>query len=884
MPVDWKAIEPLLMQAEKPARYVGGEFNQVIKASARARCCLAFPDLYDVGMSYHGYRILYERINAREGWAAERTYAPWGDFERLMRRDGVPLYSLETRRTLCEFEWVGFTLQHEVNTTNVLNMIDLAGLALESKDRTDPFPILIGGGEGASAPEPLAPFLDAFVVGDGEEIVLELMALFERARAARWTREQILRALAATPGVYVPSFYEVAYHEDGRVAAVRPSRAIADNPAPAIVQRRRFDLAADGGPTRPVVPLLRTVHDRLVVEIRRGCVNGCRFCHAGMINRPVRERPPGQIVEAVREGLLSTGYATVSLLSLSSADYTMIGPLTRALGAEFGAQGVSLSLPSLRINGFDVELIEAISRGRRSGFTFAPEAGSERLRRVINKPVDQEFFFSLIADVFRRGWQTIKFYFMIGLPSETDEDLDGIAQICARAAELGGHTHRKRATINVTLSPFVPKSNTPFQWEGQPPREELERRYRYVRQAIERRAGRCVDVKTADLGLALVEAVLARGDRRVGAAVRRAWELGARFDGWDESFNVNLWLQAFAETGIDPAFYANRKRGEDEVFPHEHIASGVSRQFLWADRQRALGARVMEKCDTSPCSGCEVCDEQSGHTLAQDMAGENDQRDDSTAAQPRRDERNELAQEPGRAIRFGEAAHASPLPVQRLRLTHTKLGALRYLSHLDFGRILSMILRRAELPLALTQGFNPTPRVQFAPPLSLGMGGTREFLDLMLIGRVTAPWALEALRNIPLAGCDCLAIEEVPLKSDSLEQSILASIYELEFVNQEPPIAPQRLEEAVLHFEQTPEWIVEVQKKNGARRIDLKQSIHAIELTGESADAQRGLRLAIRHASGYFVKPHEAAGFLLGRGLALGGDVRINRVGFHLRS
>ncbi len=439
MQVTWEQIEPLLLEVEKPARYVGGEFNQVVKAGAEARCCLAFPDLYEIGMSYHGYRLLYERINEHEGWAAERAFTPWPDMEAAMRKSKTPLYSLETRRELRDFDWIGFTLQHEVNYTNILTMLDLAGIPLESAGRSEPFPLIIGGGEGAFSPEPLAPFFDAFVIGDGEEACLDLMQLCETARAQGWTREKILRELALMPGTYVPGFYSVNYKADGTIESVIPPEGsdLSDAKIPERIHKRYFDVGRDFGSVRPVVPLMRTVHDRLAIEIRRGCVAGCRFCQAGMITRPVNERSLEQIVEVARQGIINTGYDEISLLSLSSADYTLIAPLVQRMTEEFGPGGVSVSLPSLRINAFDVTLVDEIAKVRKTGFTFAPEAGSTRLRNVINKPVDQERFFTIIEDVFRRGWRTVKFYFMIGLPTETDEDLDGIIEICEKAAALG---------------------------------------------------------------------------------------------------------------------------------------------------------------------------------------------------------------------------------------------------------------------------------------------------------------------------------------------------------------------------------------------------------------------------------------------------------------
>lgn len=769
----WLDIEKVLLRVEKPARYVGAEIGGAASRgsdSPTASIVLAFPDLYEIGASYHGFRILYERINARPEFRAERAFAPLGDFEREMRAAAIPLHSIESFRPVREFDVIGFTLQHEMNYTNVLNMLDLAGLAVRASERSDPWPLVIAGGEGAFAPEPLAPFIDAFVLGDGEEVALEILeCVANLKKQPAVAKTDCLAALARIEGVYVPSLVEFDYNPDATVASIHgpssfrlpPSSLI---PQPSSFHRRIFDLAGDKGPIHPIVPLARIVHDRLVIEIRRGCTRGCRFCSSGMTTRPVRERSAEQILEIAERGLANTGYRDLSLLSLSSGDYSRIVPLVKSLTERFADRLVTVSLPSLRISTFDVSLAEQIGEVRKTGFTFAPEAGTERLRRVINKPLTDERFFEVVDAVCRAGWQTLKFYFMVGLPTETDADLDGIVRMVQQAERIGRSYWKGRLAINVTLAPFVPKPHTPFQWEGQVEREELARRYRSVETALER--SRSVRVKRHSVEAAFVEAVLARGDRRVSGAIERAWRLGCRLDAWSDRFRFDLWLRAFDEVGLDPRWYANRARGDDETFPWDHIDAGPSKSFLRQQREAAFRAETLDDCATGECSDCQACD--SG--VAPHLAGGADRSPaPDEVARPRASVRRQP----------GKAASEQPAPVQRIRLSYSKDGRLRFLSHLDMVKTWQLLIERAALPMAYSRGFHPIALLQYTPPLPVGYGAQAEWVDVYLRERMAPDEVMSRLEKAVPRDMRIFAPVEIPLTAPALDRSILAADYEI---------------------------------------------------------------------------------------------------------
>ncbi|HEY76628.1 MAG TPA: TIGR03960 family B12-binding radical SAM protein [Thermoflexia bacterium] len=598
MQIPWDRIERLLLRVQRPGRYVGGEVNAVRKDwdTVSIRVCLAFPDIYDLGMSNLGIQVLYDILNRMEGVLAERTYAPWPDMAAEMRRAGVPLYSLESFHAVADFDILGFSLPYEVLYTNLLEMLDLAGLPLLSVERDEHHPLVIAGGHATFNPEPVAEFVDAFVIGDGEEVIVELVEAYRRTQDR--SREEQLASLAQVEGVYVPRFYDVTYNPDGTVAEIRPNRP--DVPFPI---RRRIVPVLPPPPTRQLVPNVSVTHDRGVIEIQRGCTRGCRFCHAGMVTRPVRERPLEEVLGAVDEILAQTGYEEIALLSLSSADYSRIGELVEALNQRYADQPLSISLPSLRIESFSVDLADGISRGRRTGFTFAPEAGTERMRSVINKPIPTGQMLEVAREVFARGWRTVKLYFMIGLPRETLADVEAIADLTLAVRAEGRRVHGRRAQVNVSVSTFVPKPHTPFQWAPLAPMDEI----RAKQQVLQRRLrGGGLKVSWNEPRMSLLEAVLSRGDRRLGPVVRRAWEQGARFDGWDEWFDWGAWSAALTEAGLDAAFYAHRERGREEVFPWDHIDTGVRKTYLRQEWERSQRAEPRPDCRGKTCYGCGI--------------------------------------------------------------------------------------------------------------------------------------------------------------------------------------------------------------------------------------------------------------------------------------
>jgi radical SAM family uncharacterized protein/radical SAM-linked protein len=724
-----------LLSVEKPVRYLGGEMGASRKKSADLSFILAFPDVYEVGMSHLGSQILYAILNGVEWIAAERLYSPWPDMEGLLRAAGSPLTTLESGRPAAEADILGFTLQYELSYTNILNILELSGIPPLASERGDDYPLILGGGPCAFNPEPLAGFFDAFLLGDGEEAVLEIAAACRDWKKSGRPKAELLGRLAAIEGVYIPSFFDVQYDPAGRIAGILPLKEGYPN------VRRRFvaDLSAAPYPDTPIIPFLKTVHDRVSMEIARGCTRGCRFCQAGYIYRPVRERSPERLLELIDQTLRTTGYDEISLLSLSTGDYSCIAPLLQTLMKRYADERIAVSFPSLRVGTLTPELIDEVKKVRKTGFTLAPEAGSERLRQAINKGITEEDLLQNAFAAYSAGWRTIKLYFMIGLPGETMEDVLGIAEL-AKKVKYEGRRSGQGGEVNVSVGTFVPKPHTPFQWEPQIGFGETREKQQFLRQELKKRK---LNFKWQDAPLSFLEGVFARGDRRLGAVLLKARELGCRFDGWGELFNFAAWQEAFAATGIDPLFY-HRRRDTGEILPWDHLDCGVTREFLSAEREKAVSGAATPDCRNGECTGCGVCDFKlvmmrlnesgpAGECCASPLSGR--QPADATA---------------------------------KVRLRFRKTGGMRFLSHLEMINLFSRAVARARIPIRFSQGFHPHPKFSFATALSVGVESWAEYMDMELAAGYGADQVKERLNAVLPEGMEILEAREIPLRAESL--------------------------------------------------------------------------------------------------------------------
>ena len=720
-------FDELLLGAEKPSRYIGTELNAAIKGKTEVNFLLAFPDAYEVGMSHLGLQILYSILNEISYVSAQRCFAPWPDRERQLRSRKLPLTSLETQTPLADFDVIGFSLQYELSYTNVLNMLDLGGIPFTCQKRKEGHPVVIAGGPCCFNPAPLVDFIDAFVIGEGEEVVGKITALVAESKKRHLSRTEQLAGLAQIPGIYVPSLH-------GKIQIIK--------------KRTVPDLNFWLHPIKPIVPLMQTVHDRIVLEIARGCTRGCRFCQAGMIWRPYRERNLSLLMEMAQKALQATGHNEISLLSLSSGDYSCIEPLIQNLMRKYYTQRIALALPSLRVESLTSSLIEEIKRTRKTSFTLAPEAGTDKMRQIINKGNTAEDLLSTIDKVFAAGWKSIKLYFMIGLPYEDEKDLEGIIDLGYQALR----TAKNRGQVTMSLSTFVPKPHTPFQWEEQISLTETYSRQNFIRQRIKNRR---LTVKWHDARMSMLEGIFSRGDEKLGALLEKAYQKGCRFDGWSEILRFDLWQKAIEESAINPEDFL-RARDINETLPWDNIDCGVSREFLTREKQNAQESLSTPDCRFSACQICGACDFSTTKNVF-------------------------AIDEEYKIVTSSDLISEAPVEnANNYRFTYSKFGHARLLSHLELSSVLIRALRRSSLSLIYSAGYHPHPKISFATATAVGMESKHEYMD---VSARKYPHDLNSLKkeiNSALPrGVEILEIEPLSTGAKTLAQALQGFIYEI---------------------------------------------------------------------------------------------------------
>ena len=786
----------ILPLVRKPARYVGGEHNAARKNWDRAevRFALVFPDLYEIGMAHQGLQILYHILNSREHLLADRCFVPDLDMEQQLRHHRLPLFSLESRRPLADFDVLGITLPYELCYTNILTVLNLAGIPFRAAQR-DREPLVIGGGSCAMNPEPVADFFDAVVLGDGEEVILEIAEIVRAAKQAGLRRPEILARLAGLAGVYVPSFF-VPQYQDGEFSGIEVL-----DPGRTSVRRRVLpELPAAGYLGRPLVPVVRPVHDRLGVEIARGCTRGCRFCQAGIIYRPVRERSLEEVMAVAEQGTSASGFEEMALLSLSTGDYSCLPELLTALMNRFAHSHVSVSMPSMRVGTLTGEIMDQIRRVRKTGFTVAPEAGTDRLRQVINKGITEADLLATCRNAFALGWKLIKFYFMIGLPTETWEDVTAIIDLAAKARREAG-ANSGRVQINVSVGTFVPKPHTPFQWERQLNLAEARERISRLKELLPRRG---FNLKWQDPKQSVLEGVFSRGDRRLARLIETAWQAGVRLDGWSEHYRLEAWQDAARECTIDLDAYL-QARDPNKPLPWDHLASGVDREFLVQERAKALAMEYTPDCRTSGCQQCGLCDFKTIRPVLHRAGG--------TAA---------AAVQEGPVPGTGEPQGVPPVVY---RVHYTRLGDSRFYSHLETLQLIFRALRRAGVSVLHSQGHNPTPRVSFSDALPVGMESEAEYFDMDLAAPLADPAAFaDSLSSELPPGMAVVSIVAPPTKAPA------AFLTSYRVVLAAPLTEPQqRSIEAFFGLES----LVVAQVRKGKRReVDIRPLVSILQVQG----------------------------------------------------
>lgn len=803
----------LLTKAEHPGRYTGNEINVSKKDwdSNPVRVCLVYPDAYEVGMPFIGYQILYHILNKQKGVLAERAFSPWVDMEALMREHKVPLFSLESKHALSDFDAVGFTLQYEMTYSNVLNAMDLGGIPVKNCDRKDTDPIIMAGGSCAFNPEPLADYVDLFVIGDAEEISVEIVRIIGEMKKHGAGRREILQACSMPhKGVYAPDVYTPA---DGPVKAAK------------IVE-----LSAENYSTKPVIPLLEVSQDRFALEIQRGCGAGCRFCHAGIIYRPVRERQPEDLIKQTKETLRNTGYEELSLLSLSTSDYSQLENLVDGIVPECEENNIAISFPSMRLDSFNMKILEAAGGRKRSGLTFAPEAGTQRLRNVINKNISEDDIFSSVELALENHFKTLKFYFMVGLPTETDEDLQGIVDLVKKI--YGRAKSYKNTQINVTLSSFIPKAHTPFQWEEHVEPEELERRIYFVRNQLKFPA---MKIMHRDPGFSIYESIMSRGDRNAGNILYAAWKKGAKFDAWSEHFDQEAWDSAIRESGLKIEDMIGAKDRNTKL-PWSFIHTGVDEAFLRKEMEKAERAETTYDCRVH-CSACGLCNKTLKTLVAEEQT--------VTQGSPKKD---------------SEEQDLHPATYYTLRIELEKNGLMRYISHHDFLRVIYRVCNILRWPLRFTQGYNRRPRIAAGYPIPMGFDAGRETMDILLNDTVEDP--KESLNRVLPEGIKILQATLTEGKRPSIMDHTTELFYTFHFMEKiDPDLIGKHLEDRLAQDE----VIIERKRKKGIKTINLKPFIKSWDINDKELsvcyhviDSQTGrpdefLKLAFDENIPYFI-------------------------------
>lgn len=780
--IDKLKLDKILSQVRKPGRYCGGEFNMIKKDHNKVdvKICLIYPDIYDIGMSFYGYQLLYHLVNAKKSFVAERSYSPWFDMEELMRLENLPLFSLETLTPLSEFDLLGFTLQYEMTYTNILNILDLSKIPIFSKNRGEEDPIIIAGGSGSVNPEPIRDFIDIFVIGDGEEIIIQLMEKIKKYKQQNYKRDDILRHLSSPKdGIYVPKYFQKNEY---------------------VIANKIKSLSKENYSIKPLVPIKEIVQDRLSLEVQRGCTAGCRFCQAGMIYRPIRERPYSELAKYTKDALKNTGYETVSLLSLSTTDYTGLRPYFSLTKKYFNDNNISVSLPSLRLDSFNSKIVDDINNQKKSGITFAPEAGTQRLRDVINKNITEEDLFSSVKVALENNYKTLKFYFMIGLPTETDEDIAGIVDLIKRISTMSKSYGRIR--INVSISTFIPKPLTPFQWEKQLLPEETDRIIHYLRNELKNTK---VKLMTNDPYESLIESVVSRGDDKLNLVIYDVWENGGKFDAWSEKFDKDLWLNALKKYDIDPLKYTSEKNINDPL-PWDFIDFGIKRDFLIEEREKAFKLESTIDCRDG-CYFCGVCNKDL-KMLQNNKNIHNDEEVDESKLKLEIEEENKLKDAEEWIV----------------RMKFAKAGLIKYITHHDLFRIFQRSINMLNLPIKYSQGFNRRPKISFGFPIPMSYAAFEEYVDMIFLRSISD---IESQFNKVLPeGLKIIFQEQIERKTPSIMIDTKEIIYKVKFYSD---IDTDKIKNKYFDLRKNDNLKIKRKNKKKVKEINLREFIKDLE-------------------------------------------------------